>query len=126
MRKFLIPALLIGATAITATPAAAQYRNDHRNDYRNDYRADQRYRSDDRIDHQLRQIEERIRHAARNGAITRREADRLLRQADQLDRLEDRYSRNGLTQWEARDLRNRLQQLRAQLRFERQDGRRGW
>ncbi len=116
MRKFLIPALLIGATAITATPAAAQYRND--------YRADQRYRSDDRIDHQLRQIEQRIRQAAQNRRITRREADRLLRQADQLDRLEDRYSRNGLTQWEARDLRNRLQQLRAQLRFERQDGRR--
>lgn len=112
MRKFLISAMLVGATAITAAPASAQYGRGG-------------YRSDDGIDQQIRQIEQRIRQAAQNRTVSRREADRLLRQADQIDRLEDRYSRNGLTGYELRDLRNRVQNLRQQLRFERQDDRRG-
>jgi len=110
MRKFLISALLIGATAVTAAPASAQYGRGG-------------YRSDDGIDQQIRQIEQRVRMARDNRTISRGEADRLLRQADQIDRLEDRYSRNGLTAYELRDLRQRVQNLRQQLRFERQDGR---
>ena len=111
MRKFLISALLIGATAVTAAPASAQYGRGGG------------YRSDDGIDQQIRQIEQRIRTAVQNRMVSRGEADRLLRQADQIDRLEDRYSRNGLTAYELRDLRQRVQNLRQQLRFERQDGR---
>jgi len=117
MRKFLISALLIGATAVTAAPASAQYGRGDRGAYGGGYR------SDDGIDQQIRQIEQRIRTAMQNRTIDRREADRLLRQADQIDRLEDRYSRNGLTAYELRDLRQRVQNLRQQLRFERQDGR---
>ena len=126
MRKFLISAALLSSFAVAA-PAAAQYRDSNRDydrgydrGYDRDYNGG--YRSDDRIDHQIRQIEDRIRRAAANRQISGREANRLLRQADQIDRLEDRYSRNGLTQWEVRDLRNRVQNLRQQLRFERQDG----
>ena len=110
MRKMLISAFLIGATVVSA-PASAQYGRGHR--------------SDDRIDRQIEQIEDRIRQARDNRRISRREADRLLRQADQIDRLEDRYSRNGLNGRELQDLRNRVQHLRPQLRWERQDGRRG-
>jgi hypothetical protein len=109
MRKILISALLVGAT-IASVPASAQNRG-----YGN--------RSDDRIDHQIEQIEDRIRQARQNRRISRGEADRLLRRADQIDRLEDRYSRNGLTRWEVQDLRQRVQNLRSQLRFDRQDGR---
>ena len=112
MRKLLISATLIGAASV-AVPASAQ-------PYRGGY--DQNYRNDDRIDHQIRQIEDRIRRAAEQRRISRGEAERLLRQARQIDQLEDRYSRNGLTQWEVQDLRNRVQDLRQQLRFERQDG----
>jgi hypothetical protein len=124
MRKILISALLIGATAISAAPAAAQYGRGDRGAY------DQRggydrggYRSDDGIDQQIRQIEQRIRMAMQNRTISRSEADRLLREASMIDRLEDRYSRNGLTGGELRDLRQRVQNLRQQLRFERQDDR---
>ena len=113
MRKILISALLIGAT-IAPMPASAQYRTDYHRGYR----------SDDRIDHQIRQIEDRIRQARQNRRISRGEADRLLRQADHIDRLEDRYSRNGLSRWEHQDLRQRIQNLRAQLRMDRHDGRR--
>jgi hypothetical protein len=53
--------------------------------------------------------------------ISQREENRLLRQASSVDRLFYRYRRNGLSNWEARDLRNRVQNLRQQLRFERND-----
>ena len=116
MRKILISALLIGATAVSIpAPASAQYRSDY----------NRGHRSDDRIDHQIRQIEDRIRQARQNRRISRSEADRLLRQADHIDRLEDRYSRNGLSRWEHQDLRQRVQNLRAQLRWDRHDGRGG-
>ncbi len=111
MRKFMISAALL-SIAVAAAPASAQRYGDYG------------HRSDDRIDHQINQIEERIERAADNGRISRGEARRLLRQAEQIDRLEDRYSRNGLTRWEVQDLRQRVQHLRQQLRFERQDGRR--
>ena len=42
----------------------------------------------------------------------------------QIDRLSHRYRRNGFTQWERRDLQNRVQNLRQQLRWERQEDRR--
>jgi membrane-bound lytic murein transglycosylase B len=113
MRKILISALVIGAAAGSA-PASAQHYGGYGN------------RSDDRIDYQINQIEDRIEQAARNGRISRGEARRLLRQAERIDRLEDRYSRNGLNRAELQELRQRVAQLRQQLRFERQDGRRGW
>ncbi len=112
MRKALISALILSSFA-AAAPAAAQYRGGG---------YDRGYRSDDRIDQQIRQIEDRIERAAERRLISGREANRLLRQADQIDRLEDRYSRNGLTRWEVQDLRQRLQNLRQQLRWERNDG----
>jgi TolA-binding protein len=112
MRKLLIPAVLLGAAASVSVPASAQpYRGYQQN-----------YVNDDRIDLRISEIRDRIRRAAAERRISRGEAERLLRQADQIDRLEDRYSRNGLTQWEVQDLRQRVQQLRQQLRFDRQDG----
>jgi hypothetical protein len=42
---------------------------------------------------------------------------------EQIDRLQDRYARNGLSQREYFELQNRVQNLRQQLRYERQEGR---
>jgi|GEM_PF-289576 len=112
MRKLLISAVLLGTAASVSVPASAQpYRGYQQN-----------YVNDDRIDLRINEIEDRIRRAAAERRISRGEAERLLRQAEQIDRLEDRYSRDGLTQWEVQDLRQRVQYLRQQLRFERQDG----
>jgi TolA-binding protein len=119
MRKLLISAVVLGAAASVSVPASAQPNRGYQQDYRGDQRG---YRSDDRIDLRINEIEDRIRRAADRRVISRSEANRLLRQANQIDRLEDRYSRNGLTRWEAQDLRQRVQNLRQQLRFERQDG----
>ena len=111
MRKLLISASLAIA-AVAAVPAVAQNRG-------HDYN----YRGGENIDRQLDNIAERIRRAEDRNRISDREADRLLRRVGQIDRLSHRYRRNGFTQWERRDLHNRVQNLRQQLRWERQEDR---
>lgn len=118
MRKLLISAALLSAAAIAA-PASAQYQ-----DYGRGYGYGYNNRGGQHIQRQLDQIVDRIRRAGDRGSISRREENRLLRFADQIDRLHDRYRRNGLTQWEHRDLQNRIQNLRQRFRFARQDDRR--
>ena len=113
MRKFLISAALLSAAAVTA-PASAQYR---------DYDRGSDYRGGQGIERQLDQIEDRIRRAEDRDRISRGEANRLLRQAEQIDRLYDRYRRNGLTRWEHQDLQNRIHNLRQRLQFERREDR---
>ena len=104
MRKIILPAIIL-ATGLSAAPAAAQFYG---------------YGGQD-IRRQLSQIVDRIHRAEARDMISQREENRLLRQASHVDRLLYRYQRNGLSSWEARDLRNRVQDLRQQLRFERND-----
>jgi hypothetical protein len=112
MRKILISAVLISMVAVA--PAAAQY-----------YPQNRGYgHGAGNVDREIDQIRDRIRRAEQRDRISRREAFRLLRQADSIDRLYFRYRRNGLTQWEARDIHNRIRSLRERLRFERQEDRR--
>ena len=113
MRKFLISAALLSAAAVTA-PAAAQYR---------DYDRGSDYGGGQGIERQLDQITDRIRRAEDRDRISRSEANRLLRQAEQIDRLYDRYRRNGINQREHYDLQNRIQNLRQRLQFERREDR---
>jgi len=115
MRKFLISAALLSVAA-AATPAAAQY-------YPQGYGYGYQQPREQRIDMQLASLHQRIDRAYQRRLISGNEARRLHRQVQQVDRLEDRYSRNGLSRWEAQDLRNRVQYLRQNLRFERQEGR---
>jgi hypothetical protein len=115
MRKILISAALISAASMAA-PAAAQYGDYNRGNDRN-YGYDQGRN----IEHEIDQIKQRIDRAARRGTISRSEANRLFRRADQLDRLADRYRRNGLSPREHDELQRRVQDLRQQLRFERRD-----
>jgi hypothetical protein len=118
MRKILISAALVSAVAMAA-PAAAQYRDYNRGNDRN-----YGYNQGRNIEREIDQIKQRIDQAARRGTISRSEANRLFRRADQLDRLADRYRRNGLSPREHDELQRRVQDLRQQLRFERRDDRR--
>ena len=117
MRKFLISAALLSVAA-AAAPASAQYydRYDDRRHYDN-------FRDGERTDRQLAQISDRIERAHQRRLISSNEARRLQREVDQIDRLEDRYSRNGLSGWERQDLQRRVQHLRQRLQWERQEGR---
>ena len=109
MRKFLVSTLLISAIAVAA-PASAQYRGG--------------YGQGVGIERQLDQLERRIDRARDRRLISRNEARRLENQAEYIDRLHDRYRRNGLSPRERHDLQVRIDRLRQQFRWERQDGRR--
>ena len=131
MRKFLISAVLVSAAAVAA-PASAQY-YDYNRGYNQGYNQgygydegsgyNQGYGRGGNVEQQLDQIQNRIRRAAERGRISRSEANRLFRQADQIDRLYDRYRYNGLSQREVQDIQYRIQNLRQRLQYERQEDR---
>jgi len=105
MRKLMIPVVL-ASSLLAAVPAVAQNWGS---------------RGDNRYDRQIDNLVDRIQRAEDRDLISRREEDRLLREARQLNYLENRYSRNGLSRWEAQDLQRRISHLRAQFRWERND-----
>jgi len=115
MRKFIISAALISAAAIAA-PASAQYGHGQARYGNSNYGGQS-------IERQLDQLEQRIHRARDRRLISNNEARNLLRQAEQIDRLHDRYRRNGLSQGEYHDLRHRIQNLRQRIQGERREGR---
>ena len=108
MRKLLIPALIF-ASAGGATPAAAQYGGG--NGQGSDIRRE------------LGQIERQIDNLHQRRLISRSEAQRLSRRADDIARLHERYRRDGLSGREHRELQERVRDLRERLRDERREGR---
>ena len=134
MRKFII-GLVIASTAALSVPAAAQYRNANPYNYppshplhpNNQGRQQGGYGYNEGQTQQIAQridrLGQRIDNLSQRGAISRGEANRLSRELEQVDRLYDRYARNGLTQNESYDLQRRLQNVQQQLREDRQDGR---
>ena len=109
MRKLLIPALLL---ASVAAPAAAQHRDYDSGRGRNAA-----------IGQQIDQIERQIDSLHQRRLISSNEARRLSREASQIEQRHQRYRRDGLSQREHEDLRDRIQDLRQRLRSERQEGR---
>jgi TolA-binding protein len=118
MRKFLLSAVALTTVAAAAAPAAAQYYPQSRG-----YGYGQNHNQGRGVDQQLANISQRIDRAFQRRLISGNEARRLQREVEQIDRLQDRYARNGLTQREQWELQNRVQNLRQQLRYERQEGR---
>ena len=110
MKKTLFAATALAALA-AATPAAAQYQSRYPSQY------DQsRYGQDVSFDARIAALRARLDAGVRNGTIDRREAWPLRRDLATLQRLEDRYSMDGLNAWERDDLRQRLRSLRAEIR----------
>lgn len=68
----------------------------------------------------------RIDQGVRNGSLTPPEAMRLRTQLRDLQGLEARYRRGGLTIAERADLDRRFDRLSAQVRFEKHDRRARW
>lgn len=113
MRKLIISAV-IAASAIAAAPATAQ-----------NWRLSQSVHR--QIQGDINQLENRINRSAQRGVISRREANTLRRDALNVQRIYNRYSRNGLDRREVADLELRVNRLHVRLRHERRDwdGRRG-
>ncbi len=73
------------------------------------------------IQQDLNQLDRRINRAAQRGTISRREAAGLQNRAVEVQRLYQRYSRNGLDRREVNDLETRVNYLHQRLRYERRD-----
>src|SRR5690349_16102152 len=108
MKKFLLAMSAIPALAV-AMPAAAQVNiyNDTSIGIRN----------------RLSGLDQRIETGVRAGTITQAEARSLRLELRQIARLEQRYSRNGLTAEERQDLQLRIRDIRQDIRLA--DNRRG-
>ena len=106
MNKLLLSMAAIGAIAVAA-PAAAQ------SGY---YNSDVRAGGAMGISNQIAQLEARFQAGISAGLIDRREARELRMDLRRLRDLERRYSYNGFTQAERQDLRQRLRDVRQELR----------
>lgn len=103
MKRTLI-ALAAAATALTALPTAASA---------------QRWMN---INERQQRLDRRIDQGVRSGELTRREAYRLRARFTELSRLENRYRRNGLSNWERADLNRRFDAFSRDIRWQKHDG----
>lgn len=118
MRKFLVSAALATLT-VAAVPAAAQYHDGGRYDRGYGWQRG----GEQRLLAQLDNIQQRIDNAARRGRISPREAMQIQREAHQIRQRLYRAGRDGLSQREFRNLSERVDRLRHELREERREGR---
>ncbi len=129
-RKALLSLLAASAVAI-ATPTLAQSYGGGRGDhdgrggygqgYGGGYNGGWNGGGNGGLNGEQARLAQRIDRAAYSGRISRREAQSLRWQLDEYQRVEWRYRRDGLSNWERRDLENRLDRIRRDLREERRD-----
>jgi hypothetical protein len=106
MNKLLLSMAAVGAIA-AAAPAAAQY----------GYNSDVRAGGAVGVSNRIAQLDARLQAGIQAGVIDRTEARSLRMQMRQLQRLEQQYSYNGLTQAERQDLQMRLRELRQDIQM---------
>lgn len=117
-KKALLSLLAASAVAI-ATPTLAQdYGRHHGGGYGQGYNGGW---NGGGLNGEQARLAQRIDRAAYNGRISRREAQNLRAQLEDYQRLEWRYRRDGLSNWERRDLQNRLDRIERNLREDRRD-----
>jgi hypothetical protein len=106
MNKILLSMAAMGAIAVAA-PAAAQ------TNWNNNVNAG----GGMGISNRIAQLDARLSAGIQAGEINRTEARNLRMEIRQLQRLEQQYSYNGLTQSERQDLQQRLRTLREDIRM---------
>jgi hypothetical protein len=131
MRKFLITlAAAVSAVAVAAPASAQVYGNlgiGYGNPYGNAYGYNNGYQNVQRLRNQLQQVRYQMRNLAVQGRLTRAEARDLNRDIFSTERALRRASYAGLSPYEARVLRERVQRLRWEVRrYADYDGRRGY
>ena len=121
--KIIFSGLAAAAAIAAAGPAAAQYRTAP------PYPAPQvygyGYRQPAYPGGQIERLMDRIERGYASGAIGRGEAADLRNQLLQYGRLERQYARNGFSDWERRDLDQRMRRFREDLREVEDGGYRG-
>ena len=104
MKKLILATAAFGALGMASTASAATYNPPQMN-----------------INQQERDIASRIDQGVRNHSLTANEARSLRSQLKDVERLEARYRKGGLTRWERADLERRLNVLSQRVRTERHD-----
>ena len=107
MRKIILSALVLSSVA-AAAPAAAQNWGRGQNVA---------------IERQITQLHQRIDNMAQRRLISNREQRSLHNEANGIQNRFYRYARNGLSQREHHELRDRIQDLRQRIQRERHEGR---
>ena len=107
MRKIIFSAMM-AAAAVTAVPASAAPWHVNRNVAR-------------QIQTDINQLDNQINRATQRRVISRQEATGLRRQAMELQRSYNRFSRNGLDRREVANLEAGVNRVRQNLRLERRD-----
>ena len=128
MKKILIPALALAAASVAVPAMAQSYGPRHHDDRGGRYEQDRGGRWDhDRgggwqnISQRKFNLDRRIDRGERNGSLSRREANRLRRELDDLVYLERSFLRGGLSYRERAELDRRYDRLSFQIREERRD-----
>jgi hypothetical protein len=115
MRKIVLSVAAAGAALIAASPAAAQYYPQGRPGYgyNNGYGFGQVRALQERINN----VERQISRLDRRDVIRGRSADRLMDEANRIERRLRDKARNGLDPREAGDIQYRIQRLEQQVQF---------
>jgi hypothetical protein len=126
MKKIIVALAMASSALVAAAPASAQYGDRYRQDYRNDRYDDRGVRGGD-VRQRIERINFRIERGIERGTITRREAQRLRYEVNNVSRLAQRYGHDGMSGRERADLERRLDWLQQRVQHERSDDdRRGW
>jgi len=104
MNKILLSMAAVGAIAVAAPAASQTWSNANAGGGMG-------------ISNRIAQLDARLSAGIQSGEISRSEARTLRMQVRQLQRLEQQYSYNGLTQTERQDLQQRLRALREDIRM---------
>ena len=121
MKTFLISAA-IATTAIAAVPAAAQYHqggpgwNQPQRGGPNQYRPGPRG-AERQLQQGLNRVENQLQRATQRRTIHPREAVQFRREANQIRQQLNRFSRGGLSQWQAQELNQAIRHLEQRVRY---------
>lgn len=123
MRKLIITAAL-ASTVVFAVPASAQSQPYGYGNRDGGYDRNDAYRQDQQIQRRLARLRDRIDRLDQRGAVSQREAYRFGRELNLIERQYAQAARNGISERERYDLQRRIQVLQAQIRDDRETGRR--
>jgi predicted RNase H-like nuclease (RuvC/YqgF family) len=120
MRKFIISAALAASALTAAAPAAAQYYPQPQN-YGYGYN---NYGQVRRLQARVDQLQRQIVHLDRRNILSNREAARLMQDGREIERRLRFAARNGFSGWEAQDIQRRIYRLETRIQREARDGNR--
>lgn len=123
MRKFVIAAALAASTLTAAAPAAAQWYPPQPQGYGYGYYGNN-WGQVRRLQARVDQLQRQIRHFDRQNILSEREAARLREQSREIEHRLRFAARNGLHPQEAYGIERRIQRLEIRIHREARDGNR--